>query len=319
MNIEMSYIMAPLLGGIIGYITNDIAIRMLFRPHKAKFLFGVKIPFTPGIIPKEKGRIASAIGGAISENLMSKDVLEKNLLSDEMITKIRLSMDSFFETQKNNQETVREFLAHYLTANDIDRLISGLKEGLTDQVSTKLGESNWGEQISEVVMEHVSSKLRIDGLDLDIPQMLKSLIGSSVWGQVANLIEKPAKHYLAKNINQMLSANGPEIVGRLVDNGIDDISKLSMQKLLQGKELQVAQVTNTCIGLYKTIISEHLPRILEAINIPVIIESRINEMDMNETEKLISQVMDKELKAIVWLGALLGLLMGSINLLIKNY
>lgn len=37
---------------------------------------------------------------------------------------------------------------------------------------------------------------------------------------------------------------------------------------------------------------------------------------MNETEKLISQVMDKELKAIVWLGALLGLLMGSINLLI---
>lgn len=316
MSFEISYIVAPLLGGIIGYITNDIAIRMLFRPHKAKYLFGIKIPFTPGIIPKEKGRIASAIGGAISENLMSKDVLEKYLLSDKMITKIRLSIDSFFETQKNNQETVREFLAHYMTANDIDSLIRGLKEGLIEQVSTKLGESNLGEQISEVVMEHVSSKLRIDGLDLDIPQMLKSLIGSSVWGQVANLIEKPAKHYLAKNINQMLSANGPEIVGRLVDNGIDDISKLSMQKLLQGKELQVAQVTNTCIGLYKTIISEHLPRILEAINIPVIIESRINEMDMNETEKLIFQVMDKELKAIVWLGALLGMIMGSINLLI---
>ena len=316
MSFEVSYIIAPLLGGIIGYITNDIAIRMLFRPHKAKYLFGIKIPFTPGIIPKEKGRIASAIGGAISENLMSKDVLEKNLLSDEMITKIRLSMDSFFETQKNNQETVREFLAHYLTANDIDRLISGLKEGLTDQVSTKLGESNLGEQISEVVMEHVSSKLRIDGLDLDIPQMLKSLIGSSLWGQVASLIEKPAKHYLAKNINQMLSANGPEIVGKLVDNGVDDISQLSMQKLLQGKELQIAQATNTCIGLYRTIISEHLPRILEAINIPVIIESRINEMDMNETEKLIFQVMDKELKAIVWLGALLGAVMGCTNILI---
>ena len=316
MSFEVSYMIAPLLGGIIGYITNDIAIRMLFRPHKAKYLFGIKIPFTPGIIPKEKGRIASAIGGAISENLMSKDVLEKYLLSDEMITKIRLSINSFFETQKNNQETVRDFLAHYLTANDIDRLIRGLKEGLTDQVSTKLGESNLGEQISEVVMEHVSSKLRIDGLDLDIPQMLKSLIGSSVWGQVANLIEKPAKHYLAKNINQMLSANGPEIVGKLVDNGVDDMSQLTMQKLLQGKDLQIAQITNTCIGLYRTIISEYLPRILETINIPVIIESRINEMDMNETEKLIFQVMDKELKAIVWLGALLGMIMGSINLLI---
>ena len=316
MSFEVSYIIAPLLGGIIGYITNDIAIRMLFRPHKAKYLFGIKIPFTPGIIPKEKGRIASAIGGAISENLMSKDVLEKYLLSDKMITKIRLSIDSFFETQKNNQETVREFLAHYMTANDIDSLIRGLKEGLIEQVSTKLGESNLGEQISEVVMEHVSSKLRIDGLDLDIPQMLKSLIGSSLWGQVASLIEKPAKHYLANNINQMLSTNGPEIVGKLVDNGVDDISQLSMQQLLQGKELQIAQVTNTCIGLYRTIISEHLPRILEAINIPVIIESRINEMDMNETEKLIFQVMDKELKAIVWLGALLGAVMGCVNIFI---
>ena len=316
MSFEISYIVAPLLGGIIGYITNDIAIRMLFRPHKAKYLFGIKIPFTPGIIPKEKGRIASAIGGAISENLMSKDVLEKYLLSDKMITKIRLSIDSFFETQKNNQETVREFLAHYMTANDIDSLIRGLKEGLIEQVSTKLGESNLGEQISEVVMEHVSSKLRIDGLDLDIPQMLKSMIGSSLWGQVASLIEKPAKHYLAKNINHMLSVNGPEIVGKLVDNGVDDISQLSMQKLLQGKELQIAQVTSTCIGLYRTIISEHLPRILEAINIPVIIESRINEMDMNETEKLIFQVMDKELKAIVWLGALLGAVMGCINIFI---
>lgn len=316
MSFEVSYILAPLLGGIIGYITNDIAIRMLFRPHKAKYLFGIKVPFTPGIIPKEKGRIASAIGGAISENLMSKDVLEKNLLSDEMITKIRISIDSFFETQKNNQETVREFLAHYLTANDIDRLIRSLQEGLIEQVSTKLGESNLGEQISEVVMEHVSSKLRIEGLDLDIPQMLKSLIGSSLWGQVASLIEKPAKHYLAKNINQMLSANGPEIVGKLVDNGVDDISQLSMQKLLQGKELQIAQATNTCIGLYRTIISEHLPRILEAINIPVVIESRINEMDMSETEKLIFQVMDKELKAIVWLGALLGTVMGCVNIFI---
>ena len=316
MSFEVSYIIAPLLGGIIGYITNDIAIRMLFRPHKAKYLFGIKMPFTPGIIPKEKGRIASAIGGAISENLMSKDVLEKYLLSDKMITKIRLSIDSFFEIQQNNQETIREFLAHYLTDNDIDRLICGLKESLTDQVSTKLGDSNLGEQISDVVIEHVSSKLRIDGLDIDIPQMLKSLIGSSVWGQVANLIEMPAKHYLANNINQILSVNGPEIVGNLVDNGVDDISRLSMQQLLQGKELQIAQITNTCIGLYRTIISEHLPRILETINIPVIIESRINEMDMNETEKLIFQVMDKELKAIVWLGALLGAVMGCVNIFI---
>ena len=56
------YFVGPLVGAVIGYITNDIAIRMLFRPHQAKYFMGIHIPFTPGIIPKEKARIAGAIG-----------------------------------------------------------------------------------------------------------------------------------------------------------------------------------------------------------------------------------------------------------------
>ena len=119
MNIEASYIIAPLLGGVIGYITNDIAIRMLFRPHKAKYIMGVHIPFTPGIIPKEKGRIADAIGGVISENLMNKDVLERYLLSDDMVGKVRSAVEEFIETQKHNTENVKEFLGHYLSDDEI--------------------------------------------------------------------------------------------------------------------------------------------------------------------------------------------------------
>ena len=99
---ETTYFIAPLLGGLIGYITNDIAIRMLFRPHKAKYLFGIHIPFTPGIIPKEKGRIAEAIGGVISENLMNNEVLEKYLLSDEMIGKVRSAVEEFISTQQHS-------------------------------------------------------------------------------------------------------------------------------------------------------------------------------------------------------------------------
>lgn len=38
MDIQISYIVAPCLGGLISYISNDIAIRMLFLPHKAKYI-----------------------------------------------------------------------------------------------------------------------------------------------------------------------------------------------------------------------------------------------------------------------------------------
>lgn len=47
----IKYILMPFLGGIIGYITNGIAIKMLFRPRKAVYLGHWKIPFTPGLIP----------------------------------------------------------------------------------------------------------------------------------------------------------------------------------------------------------------------------------------------------------------------------
>ena len=129
------YIVAPIVGGIIGYITNDIAIRMLFRPHTAKYIFGMRIPFTPGIIPKEKGRIAEAIGGAISENLMNQEVLERYLLSDEMTKKVRTSVEVFFENQKKNQESVAKFFGHYLSEEELQNIVSSVNENLTSQVN----------------------------------------------------------------------------------------------------------------------------------------------------------------------------------------
>lgn len=86
------YIIPPLVGGVIGYVTNDIAIRMLLRPHTAKHIMGWRVPFTPGIIPKEKGRIAEAVGTAISDNLMSQEVLEKYLLSIGCVRRLRTSL-----------------------------------------------------------------------------------------------------------------------------------------------------------------------------------------------------------------------------------
>lgn len=64
-----SYILAPLVGGIICNATNAIDNRMLLRPHTAKHIMGRMVPFTPGIIPKEKGRIAETVGTAISDNI----------------------------------------------------------------------------------------------------------------------------------------------------------------------------------------------------------------------------------------------------------
>ena len=326
MNIEATYIIAPLLGGIIGYITNDIAIRMLFRPHKAKYIMGMHVPFTPGIIPKEKGRIADAIGGVISENLMNKDVLERYLLSDDMVSKVRLAVEEFIETQKHNQETVKEFLGHYLSDNEIATISQNVNESITKQTYTKLSDASVGEKVAHIAIDHVAEKLSIDGAQellaglggamRGIGGMAAGLFGGNIVARFLGMLREPAEHFLANNINTMLKNNGEDIVSNMVGGEVEGFLNKPVCKLLEGHDDQLKQVVNTVESIYRSTINDHLPKILESIDISKIVRERINEMDVNETEKLIFQVMDKELKAIVWLGALLGLVMGSLNCLI---
>lgn len=326
MNIEASYIIAPLLGGVIGYITNDIAIRMLFRPHKAKYIMGVHIPFTPGIIPKEKGRIADAIGGVISENLMNKDVLERYLLSDDMVGKVRSAVEEFIETQKHNTENVKEFLDHYLSDDEIATISQNVNESITKQTYTKLSDTSVGEKVAHIAIDHVAEKLSIDGAQellagiggamRGLGGMAAGLFGGNIVARFLGMLREPAEHFLANNINTMLKNNGEEIVSNMVGGEVEGFLNKSVCQMLKGHDDQLKQAVNTVESIYRTVINEHLPKILESIDICKIVRERINEMDVNETEKLIFQVMDKELKAIVWLGALLGLVMGSINIII---
>lgn len=323
---EISYIMAPLLGGVIGYITNDIAIRMLFRPHKAKYIMGIHIPFTPGIIPKEKGRIADAIGGVISENLMNKEVLERYLLSDDMVGKVRSAVGKFIENQRVNGETVKEFLCHYLSGEEISTTIRNVNESLTKQTYLKISDPTIGEKVAHIAIDHVAEKLSINGAQEllsgiagaigGLRGMAAGLFGGNIVAKFLDMLREPAEHFLANNINNMLKNNGEEIVSNMIGGEVEEFLNKPVCKLLEGHDEQLLQAVNTIESIYRTIIQEHLPKILESIDISKIVRERINEMDVNETEKLIFQVMDKELKAIVWLGALLGLLMGSINILI---
>lgn len=325
MNIEASYIIAPLLGGVIGYITNDIAIRMLFRPHKAKYIMGVHIPFTPGIIPKEKERIADAIGGVISENLMNKDVLERYLLSDDMVGKVRSAVEKFFETQKHNTETLKEFLGHYLSDDEIATISQNVNESITKQTYTKLSDTSVGEKVAHIAIDHVAEKLSIDGAQellaglggamRGLGGMAAGLLGGNMVARFLGMLREPAEHFLANNINTMLKNNGEEIVSNMVGGEVEGFLNKSVCQMLEGHDDQLQQAVNTVESIYRTIINDHLPKILESIDISKIVRERINEMDVNETEELIFQVMNKELKAIVWLGALLGFLMGYINLL----
>ncbi len=298
------YLIGPAVGAVIGYITNDIAIRMLFRPHQAKYIMGIHVPFTPGIIPKEKARIAGAIGKAVSENLMNREVLEKSLLSDDMLKKISNAIDEFVTTQSGNDETIEQFALHYLSSDDINAMRSDVTGGIVKLVTAKLQNSDLGSSIAHMATEHVMEKTR---------NSLAGRLGAEMFIQP---LAQPIEKILAKHINEILQSNSQQMIQDLVNKEANELMGMTMSQLTTGRDEQVEQIKRGVLNAYRTIIIEHLPRILQDIDISTIIEQRINEMDMNEAEAIIMDVMKKELRAIVWLGALLGCIMGTINALI---
>ncbi len=82
------YLSPPVLGGIIGYFTNDVAIKMLFRPYRAWYIGGRRVPFTPGLIPSNQERLAKNISDSIMGSLLTPEELQnlaRRLLHTERV------------------------------------------------------------------------------------------------------------------------------------------------------------------------------------------------------------------------------------------
>ncbi|NEO38792.1 MAG: DUF445 domain-containing protein [Moorea sp. SIOASIH] len=78
----------PIAGGIIGYFTNDLAIKMLFRPYRPIYIGKRQLPFTPGLIPRNQERLARRVADTIMGSLLTPTELQrlaKRLLHTERV------------------------------------------------------------------------------------------------------------------------------------------------------------------------------------------------------------------------------------------
>ena len=109
----------PLVGGVIGYFTNDIAIKMLFRPYRPYYLGKKQLPFTPGLIPKNQERLAKRIADTIMGSLLTPEELQnlaRRLLKTERVQAailwlLQLGLD---QVQADKEQKTAKILAGIL-------------------------------------------------------------------------------------------------------------------------------------------------------------------------------------------------------------
>ncbi|HHY60430.1 MAG TPA: DUF445 family protein [Clostridia bacterium] len=159
---------APVTGALIGWFTNYLAVKMLFRPHEP-----VTIPLigwtVQGVIPKRKKEIASSLGQVIAKELVSAEELAGQL------------------SRAIQHEQLLELAAAQASAG----VVKALPNLVPDPVKALIGNlvaNLLQHQGPELVRQVSSQALTAMKENLDIAQLVEDKVNQMDWRQLEQLI-----------------------------------------------------------------------------------------------------------------------------------
>ena len=322
----LKIIIPILVGALIGYCTNYIAIKMLFRPQKPIYVFGKKLPFTPGVIPKNKSRIAAAVGNAVGQNLFTNqdivNAITESGLKNNLSEKI---MDTAFNTDSSIKDYIDKYYSKKSSEND-DLIQTELSKEVdydaSDYDDVIIEETDY-DKIKNKVSDVITSKIlgAFEKIDLNamVSQIASKTLSEKVKGTMMEMFLNEStvsamSAPIGNSIAEYIKNHGEEIIYPLVDTEVDSIMEKQVSDNLEELGFDTNILESSVNKLFDTAVSKCGSMISEYIDIPGIVESKINKMDVSELEELVMQVMKNELQTVINLGALIGAVIGIINI-----
>jgi len=195
------------IGGAIGYITNYIAIKLLFRPYKPVKLGNLTI-FPQGVIPREKKHLAKKVGEVVKNYILSEEEIRKIVTSDEVKKEINKFLDEKIKSLLDKEIT--EFLTKEEIAKKFSEIIERIvkekfpmfasfvnKEMLENillkiEIPIKINHLISEEKVKEILKSEI-----FEFLEKEVPQIfLKAHIDKIVEEKVASFDEKTLEDML---------------------------------------------------------------------------------------------------------------------------
>jgi len=281
-----SYLFPPLLGGVIALSTNWLAIKMLFRPHKAKYIFGIKLPFTPGLIPKERSRLTKKLAEAISTRLLTPEVLAAELSSPSTWPLPDMTIGQAMASVGIDIENAEPICKHLKIMSDkllpnILNAASNITE-LNPELDAKLAELTYA-----IIDENLGSIAKIF--------ISKEKIYASIKEGITGYLTDNEKTHAA--IDSILS---DETVSTVITEKLYSLNIRDRLSAFFAKEKHAIERVLSIIAKY---VATHIP-------IQSMIENKIAAFDVAELEDIIITVAGRELRVIILLGGVLGFLIG---------
>ena len=282
----------PIIGAVIGYCTNYIAVKMLFYPRNEVKVWGHKVPFTPGAIPKGKPRLAKSVGNIVANTLLTEEDIKQKILSPEteeaVVDKI---MD---ELSKKIYVGMGRICSNY---EEYGNLKANLSDTFTDQIMESIGKIDFKNTIATEAGRIIKEKVNGTMLAMFLSnEMLDSFI-QPVGIELENYIAENGKDFVQKEVNEKIMV----------------FEQKSILNLCEDMNVEEERIRTAVRSIYHKASENAVNGVLKNVDISAMIEDKINEMKTEELEKVVLAVMKKELDTIVNLGALIGFILGSLN------
>lgn len=298
------WVLPPLAGAIIGYVTNAIAIKMLFRPLKEIRLAGFRLPFTPGILPRERRKLAASIGRMVENELLTSEVIRERLAKPEVREKIGNALGGY--TDELLTRPLADWLAERPRAFHTSELFR-------DFVNSDVFDSFLDEIIRNWIGEKSSAPEQEETIGLWFKSRFRDL-GEVFVPQVRSLI----KNGLAKDMKNHEKGN-PSFFRRALAGISEKYPGITLGEFLSLGEPMKLKVNSLLAEKAAGTLDENIERALASVNIKLIVEERIDSLDMIRVERIILDVMAGQLKWINFFGAILGAMIGFLEVLISMF
>lgn len=180
----VQFISLVLVATIHGYLGAWLAVRMLFRPRKPFRILGITL-FPQGMIPKHRDRLATAIGKAVGEELVSQETIMEELLGKDFLKKkIRGVVESY-----TNDIITRDY------PSLIDALPANLRAPVLDAITS----------LQFKVAEHIEAVLKSE----------ESL------GTIRGFVTRRVDEFLSKRVSEVIDERAFDKIVGFLDGRIE--------------------------------------------------------------------------------------------------
>ena len=218
----------------------------------------------------------------------------------------------------------REDLKNALLSDEISHTIA---KGILSFPSVRTsGEALFPEQYDEkrdMVLDFLTDKI------------LGGILAMNVGEVIANEASAAVKGFASRNplvgmfvndnmVAQLAAPIGERVTEFLNGDGRGKLRCALEEEISVMEEKPVAEwVSDTesfervIVGLYRRLVSKYAGSIASQFHIAEIVEQKVNAMPPEALEALMLSVMKKELNAVIWLGGIIGLLLGFVSVLMN--